>query len=231
MARRRHGETIRRPAETRRGGGRARPIDVGVADKNPLVLAGLKQLLAEDVRFNLVVTASDGERFLEAVARVPFEVGIIGWVMPFGGGRKVLDALRGRPDAPRIIVYTGAHDPEVPREVMLHGGAAFCSKSDPPEKLLDIIAAVAEGRMVFPFMDVRTLADSPLATLTRRERELLAALVTGHTNAQIARDYGLSVNTVKFHLKNLYGKLAVRNRAQAVALYLSSRSDWPYPFG
>ena len=51
------------------------------------------------------------------------------------------------------------------------------------------------------------------------------ALSGCRTNGQIAKEYGVSVNTVKFHLKNLYDKLAVRNRAQAVALYLSAREE------
>ena len=82
--------------------------------------------------------------------------------------------------------------------------------------------AVAEGRMVFPFMDMSQPGGDPFASLTSREQELLAALAHGRTNAQIAGDLEISLNTVKFHLKNLYGKLSVRNRAQAVAHYLKS---------
>jgi two-component system nitrate/nitrite response regulator NarP len=199
------------------------PIEVAIADKNPLVLAGLKQLIAEDDRFRLVVTATDGDRFLDALDRLPFDVGVIGWVMPYRNGRAVLNALRQKPDAPRIVVYTGGDDPGTPGEAMALGAAAFCSKSEPPEHLLDTMAAVAAGRMVFPFIDVRALNRDPIGHLTGRERELLAALASGRTNAQLARDLGVSVNTVKFHLKNLYEKLSVRNRAQAVALHLSER--------
>ncbi len=198
------------------------PIAVAVCDKNPLVVGGLKQLFAQDERFNLVVTASDGERLLEAVERVDFDVGVIGWVMPFKDGRDVLEALRDRPDAPRIVVYTGSHEPGVPRQVMALGGAGFVSKSEEPEQLLDAIVRVAGGQMIFPFMDVRRVAQDPFANLTTRERELLKALASGRTNAQLAKDMGVSVNTVKFHLKNLYEKLSVRNRAEAVAQHLSA---------
>jgi two-component system nitrate/nitrite response regulator NarP len=196
------------------------PIRVALADKNPLVRAGLKQLLIEDERFELVATASDGERFLEAIDRVEADVGVIGWVMPYLDGFGVLKALRRIEDAPPVVVYTGADSPIVVREVMTLGGAGFTAKSDPPEQLLDSVAAVAQGRMVFPFMDLRRLNEDPLAQLTPREREFLVALASGRTNAQLAHDFGTSVNTVKFHLKNLYDKLAVRNRAQAVALHL-----------
>ena len=80
--------------------------------------------------------------------------------------------------------------------------------------------AVARGRMAFPYVDVRLLELNPLAGLTDREREILEALAEGMTNQQLANAFGISLNTVKFHLKNLYGKLGVDNRAQAVAKYL-----------
>ena len=109
------------------------------------------------------------------------------------------------------------------RRVMGFGAAGFCPKSDPPERLLDTVAAVAAGQMVFPFVDVRQLNRDPWAHLTGREKELLTALAEGRSNDEIARHLSLSVNTVKFHLRNLYDKLAIKNRAQAVAFYFSTR--------
>ena len=196
------------------------PIDLVIADKSTLVLAGLTQLFVDDDRFNVVATAADGERFMEAVDRLLFDVGVIGWAMPFMSGADVLEALSQREDSPRIIVYTGEPDPAVPRRVMLNGGAGFCSKRENPEILLSAVTSVAEGRMVFPFMDMSKPMDDPFGALTARERELLGALTDGRTNAAIAGKLEISVNTVKFHLKNLYEKLGVKNRSQAVALYL-----------
>ena len=201
------------------------PITVALADKSPLVLAGLRSLVLQDARFNLVVTACDGERFLDAVRRFSFEVAVIGWEMPFKGGRAVLEALREQASGPRIVVYTGADDPAIPRQVMALGGAAFISKREPPERLLETLLAVAAGRMVFPFLDVRRLDKDPLGALSARERELLEALGTGKTNAQLARTLGVSINTVKFHLRHLFEKLEVRNRAQAVQVWHESRGS------
>ncbi len=82
---------------------------------------------------------------------------------------------------------------------------------------MEVVLAVADGRMVFPFTDLREFQDSPLAGLSAREREFLAALAAGHTNAQLAAEFGVSLNTVKFHLKNMYAKLQVDNRTQAAA--------------
>jgi len=204
------------------------PIRLGLADKNPLVLRGLQSLFGEDRRFELTVSASDGERFLDAVSRFDFDVGIIGWVMANGDGRAVLEALRSREGAPRplprIVVYTGA-DLEAARTAMQLGAAGFLSKSEPPERLLDLVAEVARGRMMFPFLDPRPAAADPRAGLTARERELLEGLAEGLSNEGLARRFGLSPNTVKFHLRNLYEKLGAANRAQAVALLLQRRVD------
>lgn len=82
------------------------------------------------------------------------------------------------------------------------------------------VVAVAAGRMAFPHVDVRDLDLNPLAGLTEREREILESLSKGMTDRQLAEDFGISLITVKFHLKNLYGKMSVENRAQAIAKYL-----------
>ncbi|MBD3661930.1 MAG: response regulator transcription factor [Arenibacter algicola] len=202
-------------------------IDVVVADKSPLLLTGLVELFDQDERFNLVATAADGERFMEALERLRFDVGVIGWNMPYLNGQGVLQALQQRENErlPRIVVYTGNGAPDIPRQVMRFGGAGFCSKTEQPTKLLDTVLAVAEGRMVFPFMDLSRSGSDPFAGLTAREQELLASLSRGRTNQQIAGDLSISLNTVKFHLKNLYGKLDVKNRAQAVACYLNASGN------
>ena len=202
-----------------------RPIDIVVAEKSPLLQASMTQVFEGDERFHLVAVTPDGERFLEAVERIPFDVGVIGWEMPYLDGRGVLQALRGRADAPRIIVYTGNSNSDVPRQAMTLGAAGFCSKREPATQLTDTVVAVAQGRMVFPFIDVSSLATDPLSGLTPRERELLTALAGGLTNQQMANQLEISLNTVKFHLKNLYDKLGVGNRAQAVAYYLKGREN------
>lgn len=199
---------------------KARVIEVVIADKSPLVQNGLRNLFEADERFRIVATATDGERFLAAVERMKFDVGIIGWEMPYLDGRGVLASLRDHPHPPRILVYTGNSNPSVPREVMNLGGAGFCHKSEPLERLMEAVWSIAEGRMIFPFFDVRQMAESPLGSLTARERELLEALANGRTNAQLARELDISLNTVKFHLKNLFEKMGVDNRTQAAAKYL-----------
>ena len=72
--------------------------------------------------------------------------------------------------------------------------------------------------MVFPFLDVSGIHNDPLDTLSPRELELLAELGSGRTNAELARNLGVSVNTVKFHLRNLFDKLQVKPRPGRAAL-------------
>jgi len=200
-----------------------KPIEIVIAEKNPLLQSSLIKLFDGDSRFRLLAVCADGERFLEAVERMSFDVGILGWEMPYLDGRGVLQALRNKVDVPRLIVYTGSPNPDVPRQAMVLGAAGFCSKNEPPQQLIDTVQAVSAGRMVFPFIDVARLATDPFGGLTPRERELLSALASGLTNQQMATQLEISLNTVKFHLKNLYDKLGVSNRAQAVAYYLKGR--------
>lgn len=201
---------------------RPQRIRVALADKNPLIQAALKQLLAEDPRFDLVHVASSCDEFLGNVASEPVEVGVIGWIIGPCDGRYILDRIDKLDRPPRVIVYTGDNNGVVPSQVMRHGGAGFVSKSEQPEVLLDTIAAVASGRMVFPYIDVRSIYENPLTTLTRRELEVLSDLASGRTNKQIARDLGVSLNTIKFHVRNLFQKLGVNSRGQAIAMYLRS---------
>ena len=204
------------------------PIDVAVCDKSPLILAGLEKLLDDDRRFRLVFKATDGEEFLEAARSPTFGLAVIGWQLPSLHARDVLRALSRQASAPKIVVYSGANDPSAPAETLQLGGAGFVSKRAPPERLLEVLAAVAAGDMVFPFVDIRKMRADPLENLTLRERSLLSALGSGHTNTQLAKDFGVSINTIKFHLRNLFEKLEVRNRAQAIALFLEMKhGSWP----
>ena len=199
---------------------RKRRIRVGIADKSPLVRAGLQHLFAGDRRFELVTVCQDGKTLLDSLDSKPLDVAITGWIIDPANGKYILDQLRDEPDAPRIVIYTGAEDENVPAQAMAHGAAAYVSKREETEHLMNTVAAVAAGRMVFPFVDVRRIHTNPLTTLTRRELDVLAALSTGQTTKEIAAAQGVTPNTVKFHIRNIYEKLGVNNRSQAIAMYL-----------
>jgi two-component system nitrate/nitrite response regulator NarP len=199
-----------------------RPIEIMLADANPLVLSAMSEVFERDARFSLVATASTAEAFLGTVMRVPVAVGVIDWNLPLIGGAKLIEVLREQEEAPRIAVYaenTGG----LPRMAMTAGAAAFVPRSAQVEVLLETCVDVAEGKMVFPFLDVRELQQDPIHQLSRKERVMLEALSKGLTNRELSRDLGISTNTVKFHLSNLYEKLNVNSRAQAIAYYYSAR--------
>ncbi len=198
------------------------PIDIMLADSNPLVLSALSELIDRDPRFSLVATSSTAEGFLGTVMRIPVKIGIINWNLPALGGAKLIEVLRDQANAPRIIVY--AEDSgDLPRLAMTAGAAAFAARSTSAETLLETCVDVAAGKMVFPFLDVRELQSDPIHQLSRKERVILEALSKGLTNRELAKELEISINTVKFHLSNLFEKLSVKNRAQAIAFFYSSR--------
>jgi len=191
-------------------------LNIVIADKNSLLLRGLTEMLKQDERFDIRATATDGELFLKLLERVSIDVGIIGWKMPFADGRQVLTKLRERESSVRVVVYSGA---DVARQVRSLGGAGFYSKAKPPEGLIDVIYQVGQGNSIFPYEQHEAKTDPLLASLTSRELEILEILSQGHSNRTIACKFEISTNTVKFHLKNLYEKVQVDNRTQAVAFY------------
>lgn len=202
---------------------RSKPIDIVLGESNPLVLSAMSEVFEKDERFSLVATSATAEGFLGTVMRVSSQVGVIAWNLPSLGGDKLIEVLRGQSYAPKLVVY-GHEDPELPRLAMAAGAAGFASRSDEVETLLDTCADVANGKMVFPFVDIRELQADPIQTLSRKERIMLEELSKGLTNRELSAELGISTNTVKFHLSNLYDKLSVRNRAQAIAFYYSSRA-------
>ena len=204
--------------------GEARPR-IMIADKSPVVRSGLRDFIARDGRFDVLGEHPTGAAFIAAAEENQPDIGVIGWSFPDITGGEILATLKRRHLQTRIVVYTGEPGKDVLRQAVRLGAWGFISKSDEPELLVDTIAAVSRGRMSLPYVDLQALNTDPFAELTSRERELLTALANGWTNLQIASRIGISRNTVKYHLKNLYDKLGVSNRAMAVALYMQTTMD------
>lgn len=203
---------------------KAERVTLMLADGNPLMLTALSEIFEKDRRFSLVATSATAEGFLGMAMRMPVQVGVIGWSLPALGGARLIDVLRAQANAPRLVVY--AEDTgDIPRKAMTTGAAGFVSRSESVERLLETCLAVANGQMVFPFLDVRSLKQDPIESLSPRERTLLEALSKGLTNRELSRELNISANTVKFHLSNLFEKLAVKNRAQAIAFFYANRAN------
>ncbi|WP_170773551.1 response regulator transcription factor [Ruegeria lacuscaerulensis] len=201
----------------------SRPIDVMLANNNPLVLSAMSEIFERDPRFSLVATSATAEGFLGAIMRVPVKICVISWNLPVLGAAKLIEVLREQENPPRFVVY-GDDGGEIPRLAMQAGAAGFASRSGEVEGLLETCIDVARGKMVFPFIDVRKMQRDPLQSLSRKEIVILEALAKGLSNRDLSKELQISANTVKFHLSNIYEKLSVKNRAQAIAFYYSSKT-------
>ena len=136
--------------------------------------------------------------------------------MPYSDGYRIFTNLRERGSPIRVVVYSGA---DVERQVRVLGGAGFYSKSKPPEGLIDLVCQVSQGNSIFPYEKLEAKTDLRLSSLTSRELEILEILSQGYSNRKIAGKLEISDNTVKFHLKNIFEKIQVDNRTQAVTFY------------
>ncbi|MDX8502219.1 response regulator transcription factor [Mesorhizobium sp. VK4C] len=197
-----------------------------IGERNPLVVAALGDMISRDGRFDLVDSVQAGEAFLRAAAATPpqFDVAVLGWKLSDMDAVGVLTAMQRRSLHARLVIFSNDHDIAILKQCVRLGVQGFCYQFDDPAILFDTLVAVANGRICVPYLDVSKINDTPMSRLTTRERELLSVLADGWTNLQIATRTGISENTVKYHLRNLYDKLDVRNRAMAVALYAGERT-------
>lgn len=197
-----------------------------IGERNPLVVAALGDMISRDDRFDLVGSVQAGEAFLRAAsASTPqFDVAVLGWKLSDMDAGAVMTEMQRRSLHARLVIFSNDHDIAILKQCVRLGVQGFCYQFDDPAILFDTLVAVANGRICVPYLDVSKINDTPMSRLTTRERELLSVLADGWTNLQIATRTGISENTVKYHLRNLYDKLDVRNRAMAVALYAGEKN-------
>ena len=200
------------------------PIDLILCDSSPLVLSAMSETFEQDSRFSLVATSSTSEGFLATILRIEVQLCIIDWNIRDLSAEKLINLLRSQSIPPRTIIYGEGSDPDIARQAMGAGAAAFVSRSAPIETLIQTCLDVAAGKMVFPFLDIRDLRNDPINTLSRKEKVIIEALSEGLTNKQLSVRLKISSNTVKFHISNIFDKLNVKNRAQAIAHYYKSKS-------
>ncbi len=205
-------------------GGVEAQIRVVLAEPNPLVVSALGVCFKGDPRFRLMTSTQSGADVL-ALPEDATDVVVLSWQLADMGAPDVLRVLKARQSPLRVTIFSNNRDLGHVRQAVRLGALGYCYQFDDPSVLFDTLHAVANGRLCVPYIDVTKINDTPLAQLTVRERELLAVLARGWTNQQIANRTGISENTVKYHLKNLYDKLGVRNRAMAVAVYSREAED------
>jgi DNA-binding NarL/FixJ family response regulator len=140
----------------------------------------------------------------------------------------------GEPDGPRVLVVTTFDHDEHVFQALRAGASGFVLKDTPPERLLEAIRVVATGESLLapsvttrlvaafvrqpPFAPASSADDDRLAGLTDREREVLALVARGRSNAELAVELVVELTTVKTHVSRLLTKLGARDRAQLVVL-------------
>lgn len=203
---------------------RAPRVRVFVADDHPVYREGVSRAIKARPEFELVGEAEDGREALEAIKQILPDVAVLDVQMPGLQGSEVLHAVR-RDGVPTRIVLLSAHvDSETVYRAVASGAGAYLSKESSRERILDAVAAVARGEVVLSAevqaglaseIQIRERDERP--ALTPREHEILVLTANGHSAPDIGKQLHLSQSTVKTHLKSLYEKLGVSDRAAAVA--------------
>jgi DNA-binding NarL/FixJ family response regulator len=208
-------------------------IRVLVVDDQELVRAGLRGILRSRYGFDIVGECGDGAMVAAAVASLHPDVVVMDVRMPVVDGVAATAALRRAADSPPVLMLTTFDDDEVLAAALRAGASGFLLKGVPAEDLQRAVRTVADGgAWLDPAVTGRVLstyraAPPPrpareLETLTAREREVLALIGAGRSNAEIAADLVLGEGTVKTHVNHVFAKLQLRDRAAAVVLAFDS---------
>ncbi|MFD8492817.1 response regulator [Amycolatopsis sp. NPDC059657] len=204
-------------------------IRVVLADDEPLIRAGVAAILGSDERVEVVAEVSDGRAAVDEVLRTRPDVALLDIQMPKLDGLAAAEEIRRvRPETGVIMLTTFGEDAYIERALSV-GASGFLLKSGDPRELLAGIRAVADGAaFLSPKVAQRVIAQlsggrlsrgaaarSQVASLTPREREVLALLGSGLSNADIAAKLFLVEGTVKAYVSSILGRLDAKNRVQA----------------
>lgn len=189
-----------------------------VADDHGLMVEAIRLALEGRPEFELVGTAESGSQVLPLVERTKPDLVLLDLRMPEMDGLVCIRLLRERAPTVKIVVLSGMDSDEMVKEALKLGASAFISKRIDPDALPQALMEAYEGRLTGPIGRAAT-SESPAVAekgLTERELAVLRALGEGHSNKQIAQSLWLAEQTVKFHLTNIYRKLEVSSRTEAV---------------
>ncbi|MET9671727.1 response regulator transcription factor [Streptomyces sp. NPDC006482] len=209
------------------------PIRVVIADDEPLIRAGIRMILISDPEIEVVGEAADGRAAVEAARTHAADVVLLDIQMPVLDGLSALPELRRAAPAARVIVLTTFGERENVLRALEHGGAGFLLKDTAPAELIRAVRAAAAGdaylspaatrHVVERLATGREAARSEqarvrVAALSDKEREVLAVLGEGLSNADAGRRLHMSEATVKTYVSRILAKLDCENRVQAALL-------------
>ncbi|MFF3030968.1 response regulator [Streptomyces rubiginosohelvolus] len=203
-----------------------------VVDDDALVRLGLTDLLDSDDAIEVVAQATDGLHAIEQATAHRIDVALVDVRMPRMDGIAATRRLRALPHPPKVITLTTFDLDEYVYDALAAGADGFLLKDTDPAEILRAVHLVAAGSAMLHPAAARRLIDRyhhtgrPRATqaqsridlLTPREKDVLALLAEGGTNADIAQRLGMQESTVKSHVSRILTTLGVNNRVQAALL-------------
>ncbi|MEB3299730.1 MAG: response regulator transcription factor [Candidatus Sericytochromatia bacterium] len=200
-----------------------KPHTVLLADDHPLFRAGLRLVLEGLGGLKITAEATDGEEAVEKAGLLSPDLVIMDVTMPLMGGLEACARIvRTRPEA-IVIILTPLEEPMLASRAKAAGAKAVMRKSEAGEALVDWVKAFRDRPLRLP-PGHGLPSDDPhgehldlIATLTPREREVLALLAAGHTNREIADQLAIGLRTVETHRARLQDKLGLQGRASLQA--------------
>ena len=202
-----------------------RRLKLLIADDHALMIEAVALAVKDEPDLEVVGSAESGSQVLPLVERTKPDVVLLDLRMPGMDGLTCIKLLRERHPKVRIAVLSGMDSDEAVHAALALGANAFISKNVEPPDLVEAIRQAADGEVPEPVgrATKRINAAAESTGLTERELAVLRALGEGRSNKEIAKSLWLAEQTVKFHLTNIYRKLDVSSRTEAV--------HWAYAHG
>ena len=204
-------------------------IKVLLADDHAMFRQGIKEMLSTDGEIEVIGEAENGQQAV-ALAREPRpDVVILDVEMPVMGAKQAMERMLENSPPPRVVIVTMYDDPRLVRELIGLGAVAYLVKSATMKELHTAVHTAANSPLG-PEKDVVIVAPpkafrNPAEAdgLSERELEVLLMVARGMSNQQIAISLHLSEATVKRHLANIYPRIGVSSRGEAVSKALFNR--------
>jgi DNA-binding NarL/FixJ family response regulator len=195
-----------------------RPLKVLIADDHRLILEAMRLVLDQAEDIEVVAETTIGSQVLPLVARTNPDLVVLDIRMPEMDGLTCLDRIRKQHPDVAVVMLSGYDDPETIASALARGAASFIGKMIDPRDLPSALRLVAQGAVYQTAggPGVQTDGEAQKAGLTPSEQRVLEALARGLSNKEIAEELWLTQQTVKFHLTNIYRRLGVTNRTEAV---------------
>jgi two-component system NarL family response regulator len=198
-----------------------KPIRIFIADDHPSLRAGLASILDTQPDFQVVAEAGTGREVLEKLADHPADVLILDLRMPDGDGIQTIKELVSRNAAVQVLVLTTYDNEEDIFSALEAGARGYLLKDTTKEEIIAAVRQIHNGQRFLPQGIASRLADRMIRPgLSPRELDVLRLVSRGRANKEIASAMFISEETVKTHMKSLFQKLGVHDRAEAVAVSL-----------